>query len=172
MSCCNRLQFRISVPSIRSIRCHRQRLGIYISRTRMVENFFKPHEPAPQHCRPLVSGSSSSPPVHLHRWSPPPSTDFFTTVAAVANHHQVRVRIRSLCAYSSLRFLAQSKMQVCFTCMKSFYPAKKSFRIDLMQNHRVRFPPNPSRTDRFEDFGHTDSPWPLHSVQLGLTEVY
>ena len=68
--------------------------------------------------------------------------------------------------------LAQILLPLFFPRMRSIYPPKEPFRIDLTQKLRVRFPLDSSRTDRSEDLGLTDLAQAIAQVQLSLTEVY
>ena len=73
-------------------RCHRvvplghiDRVGLYILTGKLLEISPKPLRPRIARSASWVSGLSSSSPVASCHWSPPPSTEFFPVVAAVAS---------------------------------------------------------------------------------------
>ena len=73
-------------------RCHRvvplghtDRVRLYIPTGKTSEIFSELFRPRLARSASKVSGSSSSSPVASCRWSPPPSTEFFSDVAAVAS---------------------------------------------------------------------------------------
>jgi hypothetical protein len=93
-------------------------------------------------------------PAHPRRWTPPPSTEICSAVVAVENLCQVRVRLDPLrvpLSDSIHGWIASILATDCNACSTN-----KFRRLDLSKDFRFKFPPNASRTDRFEIFGVTD----------------
>ena len=85
------------------------------------------------------------------------------------NLPQLRINLPLLFEHQAVKLFrvpysdSMHKANACILAtIESFLSTQNSSRLDLMQNLRVRFPPNSSRTDRIEVFGPIDWLRPLH----------